>query len=507
VLCTAADPRLLALKAVSRTAVVVDPYLSRRLRPHQREGVAFLWEAVSGLRGDPAGGGALLCDEMGLGKTLQLLTLIWTLLRQSPAGGPACRRAVVVCPASLVDNWGAEVGKWLGSERLGCTLIRGGGEAAKQAATEWANPSQTARPMLITSYETLRLIAAQVGQAKPGILVCDEAHRLKTESSKTLEALRSLGAARRVLLSGTPVQNNLSELYHLVSFAAPSLLGEASSFRRIFEAPIAAGLERGASREAKRLGEERNAQLMRLVAGVMLRRDASVNQAYLPPRQDFVVFVRPTPLQDALYTAFLKQPQMRSVAMGGGTGSLPPLAAIILLRRLCNSPDAFFASADAAAEEGAEAAAALQSNDSQRVVAQLEGLRAGFAGGQSSAKLAVLASMLTSLPADERCVVVAGWTQTLDLVANLCSQLQVQTARLDGSTPPDARVALVRRFNAGGAGRVFLLSTQAGGVGLNLVGASRLVLFDTSWNPAHDLQAMGRIWVRERCACASGPIM
>jgi len=267
--------------------------------------------------------GALLCDDMGLGKTLQVLALVWTLLRQSQGGGPACRRAVVVCPASLVLNWGAEVSKWLGSERLGCTLVRGGGAAATAAAAAWcflglpdtlrapsptpfvtprrANPTQNSAPLLITSYETLRLIATEVASAKPGILVCDEGHRLKTASSKTLASLRALGATRRVLLSGTPVQNNLSELFFMMDFVAPGVLGDHSSFKRIFEQPISAGRERGSSGEAKRLGAERGRQLQRLVDSVLLRRDSSINSAYLPPRQDYVVFcARPAQLARSL---------------------------------------------------------------------------------------------------------------------------------------------------------------------------------------------------------------
>ena len=190
-------------KPPAAAAVVVDPCISARLRPHQREGVAFLYECVMGLRGPHTG--CLLCDDMGLGKTLQLVALLWTLLKQSPAGGgavPAVRRALVVCPASLVATWRSEVRKWLGPTRLGVAAI-GGGPKARAAFAAWAARGQTAQPLCITSYETLRACAAEAAAAAPGLLVCDEGHRLKSATgSKTLEALRALGAAKRVILSG-----------------------------------------------------------------------------------------------------------------------------------------------------------------------------------------------------------------------------------------------------------------------------------------------------------------
>lgn len=133
-----------------------------------------------------------------------MIALLWTLLRQSPAGPPAVKRAVVVCPAGLVDNWAAEVKKWLSPERLATTTVRGGGAKAKAAATTWAVPAQRASQVLVTSFESLRGIAAEVAAAQPGILVCDEGHRLKGGGAKTLAALRALSAPRRIILTGTP---------------------------------------------------------------------------------------------------------------------------------------------------------------------------------------------------------------------------------------------------------------------------------------------------------------
>jgi hypothetical protein len=203
VLCAAGDARYAtpARPGGAACAVVVDPWVASRLRPHQREGVCFMFEAVMGARA-PQHSGCLLADAMGVGKTLQVLALTWTLVRQSPSGGgvPATRRVVVVCPATLVANWKAEAAKWLGAERLGVLTLRGGaGPAAlKQQAAGWAAKSQNRWPLLVMSYETLRTVAAEVAAAQPGLLICDEAHRLKAAAgSKTLAALQLLGASSR----------------------------------------------------------------------------------------------------------------------------------------------------------------------------------------------------------------------------------------------------------------------------------------------------------------------
>ena len=143
-------------------------------------------------------------DEMGLGKTLQVIALVWTLLKQSPfkRGQPTCRRVVICVPASLVGNWGAEFQKWLGAERCEPMVVEGGDKEAKSNLQDFARPSQRRYQVLITSYETLRAQADVVAGAKVDLLVCDEAHRLKnaTQSTKGAMALESLRCLQRVLL-------------------------------------------------------------------------------------------------------------------------------------------------------------------------------------------------------------------------------------------------------------------------------------------------------------------
>lgn len=207
--------------------VVVDPVLSKVLRPHQREGVRFLWECVTSRR-IPGSHGCIMADEMGLGKTLQCITLMWTLLRQSPDCKPEIDKAVVVSPSSLVKNWYNEVGKWLGG-RIQPLAIDGGSKDEIDQKLEGFMNQRGARvpsPILIISYETFRLHVGVLQKGSVGLVICDEGHRLKNSENQTYQALDSLNTSRRVLISGTPIQNDLLEYFSLVHFVNSGLLGK-----------------------------------------------------------------------------------------------------------------------------------------------------------------------------------------------------------------------------------------------------------------------------------------
>lgn len=164
---------------------------------------------------------------MGLGKTLQCITLLWTLLRQSPECKPAINKAIVVCPSSLVKNWYNEFGKWLG-HRVNALSIDGGSKEETTKSLEQFIASQSQRtgtPVLIISYESLRIYSKVLSQSEVGLLLCDEGHRLKNCENLTYTALMGLKTKRRVLLSGTPIQNDLTEYYSLIHFVNPGMLG------------------------------------------------------------------------------------------------------------------------------------------------------------------------------------------------------------------------------------------------------------------------------------------
>ena len=197
-------------------------------------------------------------------------------------------------------------------------------------------------PVLIMSYEAAARASAELGSLSFDLLICDEAHRLKNAESKTYRALLHLGVPRRLLITGTPVQNDLMEFFALADFVCPGLLGAPGAFRRIFERPIVASRQEKATEEEKEIGETRNAELAAQLKRHFLRRTAEVNEAYLRPKNELVLFCRPSQLQSQLYRAVGKSilSQLASAGLVEGAGGLSTrhLAAIDTLRKLCNHP-------------------------------------------------------------------------------------------------------------------------------------------------------------------------
>ncbi|KXZ56939.1 hypothetical protein GPECTOR_1g847 [Gonium pectorale] len=315
--------------------VVVDPFLARHLRPHQEEGVRFMYECVMGLRAADKTG-CILADEMGLGKTLQVITLSWSLLRQGPEGRPAAGKVLVVTPATLVDNWGREVKKWLGSERLQALCLQNS-PTAKQTILEFKHGHH--QRMMIVSYETLRKYAKEL-QGAFDLLVCDEGHRLKSVGgNKTIDALLSLGCNRRILLTGTPVQNDLQEFYALLSFVVPDLLGTPQVFNRVYGLPITRSQEGTATPQEKELGASRASELQAKISAFVLRRTQALLAKHLPPLASLTLFCRPSEQQVKLYMAVLRSKAATSLLMDGGGGDDNTLAIITALRKVANHPD------------------------------------------------------------------------------------------------------------------------------------------------------------------------
>jgi DNA repair and recombination RAD54-like protein len=472
-----------------RVPVVIDPRLAKVLRPHQVEGVKFLYRAATGLI-DPQANGCIMADEMGLGKTLQCITLMWTLLKQSPdAGKSTIQKCVIACPSSLVRNWANELVKWLGPDAI--TPFAIDGKASKeelvQQIKQWciASGRSVVRPVLIVSYETLRLNVGELAQTPIGLLLCDEGHRLKNGESQTFMALNGLNVQRRVILSGTPIQNDLSEYFALLNFANPGYLGTRNEFRKQFENPILRGRDADATDEDRKKGDERLAELLGLVNKFIIRRTNDILSKYLPVKYEHVVFCHLAPFQKDLYNHFIQSPEIRSLLRGKGS---QPLKAIGMLKKLCNHPDLLDLPTDLPGCEN------LLPNDfvPKDARGRDRDVKVWYSG-----KMLVLDRMLASIRANtnDKIVLISNYTQTLDVFAALCRSRGYGCLRLDGTMNVSKRQKLVDKFNdPEGPEFVFLLSSKAGGCGLNLIGANRLVLFDPDWNPAADQQALARVW-------------
>ncbi|XP_021584345.2 DNA repair and recombination protein RAD54B isoform X3 [Ictidomys tridecemlineatus] len=470
--------------------VVVDPHLVYHLRPHQKEGIIFLYEVVMGMRMNGRCG-AILADEMGLGKTLQCISLIWTLQCQGPYGGkPVIKKTLIVTPGSLVNNWRKEFQKWLGSERIKVFTVD-----QDHKVDDFIK--STFYTVLIISYEMLLRSLDQIKNVKFDLLICDEGHRLKNSAIKTTTALISLSCEKRIILTGTPVQNDLQEFFALIDFVNPGILGTLSSYRKIYEEPIIMSREPSASEEEKKLGERRAAELTYRTGLFILRRTQEVINKYLPPKIENVVFCRPSALQIELYRKLLNSQTVRFCLQGLLENS-PHLICIGALKKLCNHPCLLFNSI-----KEKECSSTCDENEERRLC---EGLLRVFPADynpllvteKESGKLQVLSKLLAvirQLRPTEKVVLVSNYTQTLNILQEVCRRHGYAYTRLDGQTPVSQRQQIVDDFNSKySSDFIFLLSSKAGGVGLNLIGGSHLILYDIDWNPAIDIQAMSRIW-------------
>jgi len=472
-----------------RVPVVIDPRLTKVLRPHQVEGVKFLYRATTGMI-DPKANGCIMADEMGLGKTLQCITLMWTLLKQSPdAGKSTIQKCVIACPSSLVRNWANELVKWLGKDAINPFAIDGKAskEELVQQIRQWciASGRTVVRPVLIVSYETLRLNVGELANTPIGLLLCDEGHRLKNGESQTFTALNGLNVQRRVILSGTPIQNDLSEYFALLNFANPNYLGTKNEFRKQFEIPILRGRDADGTDEDRKKGDERLTELLALVNKFIIRRTNDILSKYLPVKYEHVVFCNLAPFQKGIYNHFIQSPDIKSLLRGKGS---QPLKAIGMLKKLCNHPDLLDLPSDLPGCEEIlpEDFVPKDARGRDRDV------KVWYSG-----KMLVLDRMLASIRANtnDKIVLISNYTQTLDVFGALCRARGYGCLRLDGTMNVSKRQKLVDKFNdPEGAEFVFLLSSKAGGCGLNLIGANRLVLFDPDWNPAADQQALARVW-------------
>ncbi|KAF7375992.1 hypothetical protein MSAN_00013800 [Mycena sanguinolenta] len=490
-------------------------------------GVKFMYECVMGLR-KHEGQGCILADEMGLGKTLQTITLIWTVLKQNPyaGAGPVVGKVLIVCPVSLINNWKVEFHKWLGRDRLGVVT----GDKDKNAIKTFQNAKN--QQVLIIGYERLRTVmqvhSDQLAYCVPpiGLIVCDEGHRLKSANNKTTTMFEALRTTRRIILSGTPVQNDLGEFHAMATlvffefqihanleflkadFCNPGLLDNYATFRRVYETPILKSRAPDSSEKERQIGEARLAQLLTIAKSFVLRRDASLLQNYLPSKRkklatpgvhssyttadEYVVFVTPTPLQISIFSKILNPNKLDDLAQSSTAESL---ALINMLTKVSNSPILLKATVDKQKAEGSDARNAIKRagvDDALKLLpenAQVEDV-------SLSGKLIALSKLLKAIYQDteEKCVLVSHYTSTLNILEAFCKKKNYSFYRLDGQTPAAKRQEYVNSFNKSTqrSSFIFLLSSKAGGVGINLIGGSRLCLIDSDWNPSHDLQSMAR---------------
>ncbi|AWI09429.1 DEAD/DEAH box helicase [Ereboglobus luteus] len=453
-----------ALRNLSKLAPAPLPaQLDALLRPYQRIGAAWLWH----LRNHKLGG--ILADEMGLGKTLQALALLAAAHSESPGSGAA--PGLVVCPASLVENWRREAAHF--TPRLRAFIHHGNNRLARAA-------DAASHDLIITSYGTLARDSAFFSKIEFDILIADEAQHLKNRRTQNARTLRSLRARSRFLLTGTPLENSLDDLRSLFEVLMPGYL-----------APVPPGAR----------GDERawhDERLRARTAPYILRRTKTAVAPELPEKIEQVIYCELEPAQAALYRDVQQNTERELLALETSGASenairLATLTQLLRLRQVCCDPRLLGRAKppaepvrDAAHPEGSpypdSGSSTILSPDSSNF---------------ASAKLAAFREILSEAIDDgHRLLVFSQFTKLLALVREELDAQQIPFAYLDGSMSVRARQAEVDRFNNPPAGApeppVFLISLKAGGTGLNLTAADTVVHFDPWWNPAVEAQATDR---------------
>ncbi|MGC9376978.1 DEAD/DEAH box helicase [Streptomyces sp. MH13] len=421
-----ADPE--AQDAVEQPAA-----LDATLRDYQRRGLNWLVRMTS------LGLGCCLADDMGLGKTITLIALHLHRQTDASAAGPT----LVVCPTSLMGNWQREIERFA----PGTPVRRFHG-----ARRDLEGPADG--EFVLTTYGTMRLDTDRLSAVPWGMVVADEAQHVKNPYSETARHLRSIGARARVALTGTPVENNLSELWAVLDWATPGLLGRLGTFRRHYAQAVEGGQDPAAAE-----------RLARLVRPFLLRRRKSDPgiAPELPPKTETDHPVSLTAEQTGLYEAVVRE----ALAEIAGADSMARRGMVVKLltslKQICNHPAQFL------------------KEEQPRIPGR-------------SGKLELLDELLDTILAEEASVLVfTQYVQMARLLEQHLAARGVASLFLHGGTSVTGRETLVRRFQDGEV-PVFLLSLKAAGTGLNLTRAEHVVHYDRWWNPAVEAQATDRAY-------------
>lgn len=430
----------------------------------------------------------IMADEMGLGKTVQSVTFINTLFTKYDY----CAPVLVVTPLSIIPHWEREFEAWTDlrvlkyhENRPGRALI-----AEYEFVLKKNNLEIRLFDVLITTYDTVMAEQEHLSQFHFSVGIFDEAHRLKNAKSKAATVLRTLKFNHKVLLSGTPLQNNISELWSLLNFIDPGRFASLGHFLGEFKMENIGDVEK----------------LQGLLRPLMLRRMKEDVEKTIPTKEETIIEVALTMIQKRFYRAILEK--NIEFLTKGGKDSAPNLLNVMMeLRKCCIHPYLI---------KGAEEQILSGYLRKKREKSRMEGgendgaaedlSRGGDDGGvvsdideyykvfiQSSGKLVLLDKLLGKLKDGHKVLIFSQMTRCLDLLAEYLGYRKYKYERIDGGARTENRQAAIDRFSDKESDVfVFLLSTRAGGVGINLTAADTVIIFDSDWNPQNDLQAQAR---------------
>ncbi|KAK4047198.1 chromatin remodeling complex Adenosinetriphosphatase [Microbotryomycetes sp. JL221] len=433
-----------------------------KMRDYQIQGLNWM----AGLHHNGING--ILADEMGLGKTLQTIAFLGYLKHHRNIRGPH----LIVVPKSTLDNWAREFDKWVPGFNV--VMLRGGKEERAVTVNEKILPQDF--EVLITSYELCLREKSALKKLSWEYIVIDEAHRIKNVDSMLSQIVRVFDSRARLLITGTPLQNNLHELWALLNFLLPDVFSDVSDFDAWFEKQQPAVDEDG--NEIEQTAEQKESasnnvvkQLHSVLRPFLLRRVKMDVEKSLLPKKEINVYVGMTELQRKWYKMILEKDIDAVNGAGGKKEGKTRLQNIVMqLRKCCNHPYLF---------DGAEPGPPFTTDE--HLV-------------EASGKMIILDKLLKTLKArGSRVLIFSQMSRVLDILEDYCHFREYQYCRLDGNTDHDLRMESIDAYNKPGSEKfVFLLTTRAGGLGINLVTADTVVLYDSDWNPQADLQAMDR---------------
>jgi ATP-dependent helicase STH1/SNF2 len=407
----------------------------------------------------------ILADEMGLGKTIQTISLITHIIEKKQNNGPF----LVIVPLSTLTNWNIEFDKWAPTVQK--VVYKGPPNARKQQQQQirWGNFQ-----VLLTTYEYIIKDRPVLSKIKWTHMIVDEGHRMKNTQSKLSSTLSTYYTSRyRLILTGTPLQNNLPELWALLNFVLPNIFKSVKSFDEWFNTPFAntGGQDRMDLSEEEQLLVIR--RLHKVLRPFLLRRLKKDVEKDLPDKQERVIKCRFSALQTKLYKQLVTHNRLAvSDGKGGKTGMRGLSNMLMQLRKLCNHPFVFEPVED-------QMNPTRMSNDLL---------------WRTAGKFELLDRVLPKFRATgHRVLMFFQMTQIMNIMEDFLRLRGLKYLRLDGSTKSDDRSDLLKQFNDPGSDYFcFLLSTRAGGLGLNLQTADTVIIYDSDWNPHQDLQAQDR---------------
>ena len=417
------------------------------LRDYQIDGVSWMVSLYhTGING-------ILADEMGLGKTIQTIAFIAYLRETEGVTGPH----LIVVPKSTMGNWEREFDKWCPTIRL-VKLIASKPHREEILRTQLL-PGKF--DVCVTSYEGVSICHPNLKKYHWTYLIIDEAHKIKNDESNLSQLVRKLNSDHRLLITGTPLQNNLHELWSLLNFLLPDLFSSSEDFDEWFKL----GAEEGLTTSQI---EEKNVKMVqrlhKILKPFLLRRTKSEVERGLPPKKEILVATKMSPIQRELYKKILTNELIRQ------DSKAHYLNIVMQLRKVCNHPFLFQGVEDESGMTGEE-----------QVIL-------------TSGKMRLLDRLLPRLKeGDSQVLIFSQMTSMLDILEDYCVFRKYKYCRLDGSTDIIDRDKMIRKFTQPNSKYfIFLLSTRAGGLGINLASADTVIIYDSDWNPQMDLQAMDR---------------